>query len=83
MCVWWRQQALQKKNAQNYVDEHRAKLSQPIPRNRFYGERAFSVSAPRFWNSLPLELSLNRSYSRLRLNLKTNPFNEYYIKKKI
>ena len=53
-------------------------LNQPIPSNKSYDERAFSVSAPCLWNSLPLELRLIRSYSRFRLNLKTHLFNEYY-----
>ena len=55
------------------------RLNQPVPCNTFCGERAFSVSAPRLWNSLPLELHLIRSYSRFMVCLKTHLFNEYYF----
>ena len=55
------------------------KLNQPIKCNKFYGEHAFSVSVPRHWNSLPLELCLIHSYSRFMLNLKTHLFDEYYF----
>ena len=58
------------------------RLNQPISYNKPYGERAFSVSASRLLNSLPLELRLIRSYSRFKFNLKTQLFiikSSYYL----
>ena len=54
-------------------------LNYPIPCNKLYAERAFSVSALCLWNSLPLELRLIRSYNHLRLILETRFVNEYYF----
>ena len=55
------------------------KLNQSMPFNRFYGERAFSVSASRLWNRLPLELRLIRSYRSSALYPNTYNFIEYFL----
>jgi len=41
-----------------------------------YGERAFSVAAPRLWNKLPLQIRLSSSEAvfKLKANLKTYLF---------
>ena len=43
-----------------------------VPRtNRQFGDRAFSVTAPRAWNRLPVVLKLSRSITAFKRNLKT------------
>ena len=39
-----------------------------------YGERAFSVAAPRLWNKLPLQIRLSSSEAVFKANLKTHLF---------
>jgi len=49
----------------------------PQTRRRI-GDRAFSVAAPRAWNSLPTELKLLRSTDLFRRDLKTFLFHSVY-----
>ena len=44
------------------LDELRANL-------KTYGERAFSVAAPRLWNKLPLQIRLSSSEAVFKANL--------------
>ena len=39
-----------------------------------YGERAFSVAAPRLWNKLPLQIRFSSSEAVFKANLKTHLF---------
>ena len=39
-----------------------------------YGDRAFSVAAPKHWNELPLDIKLSRSVDVFKSRLKTNRF---------
>jgi hypothetical protein len=53
-------------------------LKQPKSRTRRYGDRAFSVCAPRLWNNLPLSLRKIDSLSTFRTTLKTHLFKRAY-----
>ena len=51
-----------------------------LPRTeRRFGDRAFSVAAPRAWNRLPTELKLMRSSTTFKRHLQTFLFNSTYI----
>jgi hypothetical protein len=62
-------------------------LLSPRSRTKSFGDRAFSVAAPRIWNSLPVELRLlalhpltsQFSLSQFRSKLKTFLFNAAYV----
>lgn len=62
-------------------------LFSPRSRTKSFGDRAFSVAAPRIWNSLPLELRLLALYpltsqfslSQFRSKLKTFLFQTAYV----
>ena len=50
-----------------------------VPRSRLkFGERAFSVAAPRAWNSIPADLSATLNTATFKKNLKTFLFRESY-----
>ena len=51
-----------------------------IPKTKLksFGDRAFSVAAPRLWNSLPLTLRRSASTDAFKRNLKTFLFKEVY-----
>ena len=51
-----------------------------VPRSRLkmYGDRAFSVVAPKLWNQLPPELRSVTSVNHLRTHLKTYLFKLAY-----
>ena len=46
-------------------------LDEPRANLKTYGERAFSVAAPRLWNKLPLKIRLLSSEAVFKANLKT------------
>ena len=54
-------------SSNSLLDEPRANL-------KMYGERAFSVAAPRLWNKLPLQISLSSSEVVFKADLKTYLF---------
>ena len=50
-----------------------------VPRSRLkFGERAFSIAAPRAWNSIPADLRATLNTATLKKNLKTLLFRESY-----
>ena len=49
-------------------------LDEPRANLKTYGERAFSVAAPRLWNKLPLQIRLSSSEAVFKTNLKTYLF---------
>ena len=49
-------------------------LYEPRANLKTYGERAFSVAAPRLWNKLPLQIRLSSSEAVFKTNLKTHLF---------
>ena len=53
-------------------------LQIPKTRLKTYGDRAFSVSAPRLWNVLPMEIKLSPSDSVFKNRLKTHLFRATY-----
>ena len=53
-------------------------LSIPKTRTKTYGDRAFSVAAPRLWNALPNSLKAELSFNSFKRNLKTHRFKKAY-----
>ena len=53
-------------------------LHQPIGRTAFYGDRAFSICAPRLWNSLPSHLRASQSLNGFKVMLKTYLFKSVF-----
>ena len=49
-------------------------LEVPKVRLKTYGERAFSVAAPKLWNALPLDIKLSPSVPVFKSRLKTHLF---------
>lgn len=51
-----------------------------IPRSRlkFYGDRAFSVCAPKLWNHLPENVKCSPNLTSFKSNLKTYLFKRYF-----
>ena len=49
-------------------------LNEPRANLKTYGERAFSVAAPRLWNKLPLQIRFSSSEAVFKANLKTYLF---------
>ena len=49
-------------------------LEQPRSFTKTYGDKAFSVCAPKLWNSLPLDLRKSPSLTRFKKGLKTYIF---------
>ena len=50
----------------------------PKTRLKTFGDKAFSVQAPRLWNSLPLHLRCESSLLSFKRSLKTLLFKQYY-----
>ena len=50
----------------------------PQTRLKTFGDRVFSVQAPKLWNSLPLELKLQPSVQLFKKHLKTHLFTSAY-----
>ena len=53
-------------------------LVQPRARRHTYGDRAFSVYAPRLWNALPPNIRFSSSVACFKKNLKTYFFRQCY-----
>ena len=53
-------------------------LCVPKTRTKGYGDRAFSVSAPRLWNALPMDIRSSRTLRKFRTQLKTHLFKMAY-----
>ena len=51
-------------------------LSVPRSHTTTYGDRAFSVSAPKLWNSLSIEIRLSTSLNSFKTSLKTFLFKQ-------
>ena len=56
----------------------KALLAVPESRLKMKGDRAFSITAPRLWNSLPLELRTAESVSSFKTKLKTHLYRLAY-----
>ena len=56
----------------------KAPLVEPRFKQEHYGQRAFSVAAPRLWNALPLPLRSISSPTTFKSNLKTYLFRKAY-----
>ena len=46
-------------------------LDEPIAKLKTYGDRAYSVAAPKLWNKLPLDIRLSSAVTVFKTNLKT------------
>lgn len=53
-------------------------LVEPKTRLKTYGDRAFSHSGPRIWNSIPLEIRNSSSVTLFKSRLKTYYFKQYF-----
>ena len=53
-------------------------LKEPSYRTSSYGKRAFSVIAPRLWNSLPMEIRSSPSVASFKRSLKTHFFKQAF-----
>ena len=49
-------------------------LCQPSSHTRTYGERSFSVAAPKLWNDLPLSIRVCNEYTTFKNLVKTHLF---------
>ena len=54
------------------------RLTIPVARTKRYGDRAFSVVAPRLWNKLPVEVKSCQSVELFKQRLKTHLFASYF-----
>ena len=54
-------------------------LAVPKSNQRTYGDRAFSVAAPKLWNPLPLDIRNSGSIALFKCKLKTFLFKKYYL----
>ena len=54
-------------------------LLEPKSNRKTYGSHAFSVCAPRLWNSLPLEIKKCDSIDTFKSKLKTHLFKSSYF----
>ena len=54
-------------------------LTVPRSNQRTYGDRAFSVAAPKLWNALPLDIRNSGSITLFKCKLKTFLFKKYYL----
>ena len=50
----------------------------PKSNTKTYGDRTFSVNAPREWNMLPLDVRLSNSVDSFKRNLKTHLFKQAF-----
>ena len=46
-------------------------LDEPMAKLKTYGDRAYSVAAPKLWNKLPLDIRLSSVVTVFKTNLKT------------
>ena len=54
------------------------KFQSPRSRLKFYGDRAFSVCAPKLWNNLPEHIKCSLTLTTSKRNLKTYLFKRYF-----
>ena len=62
----------------NLRSSSRVSLTVPKSRTKMYGDRSFSIAAPRLWNNLPESLQNELNFNRFRKNLKTHLFRKAY-----
>ena len=58
--------------------EQQLRLEQPRTKSSRYGERAFSVAAPRLWNGLPVDVKEADTLESFKMRLKTHLFKIAY-----
>ena len=54
-------------------------LQQPIGKTKYYGDRSFTIYAPRLWNRLPTTVRSADTSENFKTFLKTHLFKEYYV----
>ena len=62
------------KYTRNLRSQSQHLLSVPKFRTVTYGDRAFSVCAPKLWNELPFQLRMSSNIQAFKSGLKTNAF---------
>ena len=66
------------KPSRNLRSSTRNLLVTPRSRLKFYGDRAFSVCAPKLWNNLPEHIKCSLHLTSFKSNLKTYLFKRYF-----
>ena len=69
---------IQKHTSRTLRSTNKRLLQIPKTRTKMYGDRAFSVIAPRLWNMLPLTLREESNFTKFKRNLKTHLFKKAY-----
>jgi hypothetical protein len=64
--------------ARSLRSEQQLRLEQPRARSKKYGDRAFSIAAPRLWNNLPLFVKDSDSVDIFKSRLKTHLFKKAF-----
>ena len=79
--AWHENKSLLKnyKPSRNLRSVDQGLLTVPKSNQRTYGDRAFSVAAPKLWNSLPLDIRNSGSITLFKCKLKTFLFKKYYL----
>ena len=54
-------------------------LQQQIGRTKYYGDRSFTIYAPRLRNRLPTAIRLADRYENFKTHLKNHLFKEHYL----
>ena len=67
------------KPSRNLMSVDQGLLTVPRSNQRTYGDRAFSVAAPKLWNALPLDFRNSGSITLFKCKLKTFLFKKYYL----
>ena len=69
---------VQQKSSRCLRSSSKLNLIIPKSRTKMYGDRSFSVAAPRLWNNLPEKLRAQEKYPAFRKELKTYLFRTAY-----
>ena len=67
------------KHTCNLRSQSQQLLSVPKSRTVIYGDRAFSVCAPKLWNELPFQLCMSSNFQAFKSGLKTILFKMAYL----
>ena len=67
------------RNTYNLRSSNANLLKQPRSRLRNYGDRSFSIAAPKLWNSLPDHIRNSTSLETFKKHLKTHLFTKNYL----
>ena len=66
-----------KSSSRSLRSSHMDYLVQPVSKTKTYGDRAFSVYAPKLWNSIPFSIHKSSSVTIFKKNIKTFIFSKF------